>query len=281
DRHRGARDVPGARLGGPQGRSRLASQPDRAGGARARARLRRRHGGGALPHARRPPPHHRANHRAGLVIRRGPGRAPQPARAGGRTRGSRARRRLDPALRLMPTRAVAARARKVRLLVMDVDGVLTDGRMMLSDRGDELKSFNTHDGLGIALAKRAGLRTAMVTGESSPIAKARGAKLGVDSVVLGARRKGEVVEALRAEHNVPAEAVAFIGDDLIDIPAMQIVGLAVAVADAPAAVKAAAHHVTRAPGGHGAVRELVELVLTSQRSWRSIVAAYVREHGGR
>jgi 3-deoxy-D-manno-octulosonate 8-phosphate phosphatase (KDO 8-P phosphatase) len=181
----------------------------------------------------------------------------------------------------MPTRAVVARARKIRLLVMDVDGVLTDGRMMLSERGDELKAFNTHDGLGIALAKRAGIRTAMVTGESSPIAKTRGAKLGVDSVVLGARRKGEVVEALRVEHNVPAEAVAFIGDDLIDIPAMQIVGLAVAVADAPAAVKAAAHHVTRAPGGHGAVRELVELVLTSQRSWRSIVAAYVREHGGR
>jgi len=121
----------------------------------------------------------------------------------------------------------------------------------------------------------------MVTGESSPIAKARGAKLGVDSVVLGARRKGEVVQALLAEHNVPAEAAAYIGDDLIDIPAMQIVGLAVAVADAPAAVKAAAHHVTRTSGGHGAVRELVELVLTSQRSWRSIVAAYVREHGGR
>ena len=181
----------------------------------------------------------------------------------------------------MPTRAVVARARKVRFLVMDVDGVLTDGRMILSDRGDEMKSFHTHDGIGLALARRAGIRTAMVTGESSPIAKTRGAKLGVDSVVLGARRKGEVVEALCAEHNVPVEAVAFIGDDLLDIPAMQRVGLAVTVADAPAAVKAVAHHVTRARGGHGAVRELVELVLTSQRVWRSTVDAYVREHGGR
>jgi 3-deoxy-D-manno-octulosonate 8-phosphate phosphatase (KDO 8-P phosphatase) len=153
--------------------------------------------------------------------------------------------------------------------------------MMLSERGDELKAFHTHDGIGLALAKRAGIRTAMVTGESSPIAKARGSKLGVDSVVLGARRKGEVVEALLAEHNVPAEAVAFIGDDLLDIPAMQLVGLAVTVADAPAEVKAVAHHVTRARGGRGAVRELVELVLTSQRAWRSTVAAYVREHGGR
>jgi 3-deoxy-D-manno-octulosonate 8-phosphate phosphatase (KDO 8-P phosphatase) len=181
----------------------------------------------------------------------------------------------------MPTRAVVARARKVRFLVMDVDGVLTDGRMILSDRGDEMKSFHTHDGIGLALARRAGIRTAMVTGESSPIAKTRGAKLGVDSVVLGARRKGEVVEALCAEHNVPVDAVAFIGDDLLDIPAMQRVGLAVTVADAPAAVKAVAHHVTRARGGHGAVRELVELVLTSQRAWRSTVDAYVREHGGR
>jgi 3-deoxy-D-manno-octulosonate 8-phosphate phosphatase (KDO 8-P phosphatase) len=181
----------------------------------------------------------------------------------------------------MPPRAIVARARKIRLLVMDVDGVLTDGRMILSERGDELKAFHTHDGIGLALAKRAGLWTAMVTGESSPIAKVRGGKLGVDSVVLGARRKREAVEALRAEFDVAADAVAFIGDDLLDIPAMQVAGLAVTVADAPAPVKAVAHVVTRARGGHGAVRELVELLLRAQRSWRSVVAGYVREHGGR
>jgi 3-deoxy-D-manno-octulosonate 8-phosphate phosphatase (KDO 8-P phosphatase) len=181
----------------------------------------------------------------------------------------------------MPPRAIVARARKIRLLVMDVDGVLTDGRMILSERGDELKAFHTHDGIGLALAKRAGLWTAMVTGESSPIAKVRGGKLGVDSVVLGARRKREAVEALRAEFDVAADAVAFIGDDLLDIPAMQVAGLAVTVADAPAPVKAVAHVVTRARGGHGAVRELIELLLRAQRSWRSVVAGYVREHGGR
>jgi 3-deoxy-D-manno-octulosonate 8-phosphate phosphatase (KDO 8-P phosphatase) len=181
----------------------------------------------------------------------------------------------------MRPRAIVARARKIRLLVMDVDGVLTDGRMILSERGDELKAFHTHDGIGLALAKRAGLRTAMVTGESSPIAKVRGGKLGVDSVVLGARRKREAVEALRAEFDVAADAVAFIGDDLLDIPAMQVAGLAVTVADAPAPVKAVAHVVTRARGGHGAVRELIELLLRAQRSWRSVVAGYVREHGGR
>ena len=181
----------------------------------------------------------------------------------------------------MPSRGVVARARKIRLLVMDVDGVLTDGRMILSDRGEELKSFHTHDGIGLALAKRAGLRTALVTDESSPIAKTRGAKLGVDSVVLGARRKGESVEALRAEFDLAPDAVAFIGDDLLDIPALQVAGLAVTVADASAVVKAVAHVVTRARGGHGAVRELVELILRAQGSWRTVVDAYVREHGGR
>jgi 3-deoxy-D-manno-octulosonate 8-phosphate phosphatase (KDO 8-P phosphatase) len=164
---------------------------------------------------------------------------------------------------------------------MDVDGVLTDGRMILSERGDELKAFHVHDGIAVALARRAGLRTAMVTGESSPIAKARGAKLGVDTVVLGARRKGETVDALRAELGLAAEAVAYIGDDLLDIPAMQRAGLAVAVRDAAAPVKAVAHVVTRAAGGRGALRECVELILRAQRCWTRIVDAYVREHGGR
>ena len=177
-------------------------------------------------------------------------------------------------------RAVRERARKVRLLVVDVDGVLTDGRMILSERGDELKAFHAHDGVAIALAKRAGIRTAMLTGESSPIAKARGAKLGVDSVVLGARRKGETVEALLAEHGVSADALAYIGDDLLDIPAMQRAGLAIAVADAAAPVKATAHVVTRTRGGHGAVRECVELILRAQGVWRQIVDAYVTDHGG-
>lgn len=182
---------------------------------------------------------------------------------------------------MKPAGRVRERARRVRLLVMDVDGVLTDGRMILSERGDELKAFNTRDGMAVALAKRAGLRTAIVTGESSPIAKARGAKLGVDAVVLGARRKGETLEALMAEFGVAADAVAYIGDDLLDIPAMQRAGLALAVADAAAPVKAVAHAVTRVAGGQGAVRECVELILRAQGSWTRVVGAYVSEHGGR
>jgi 3-deoxy-D-manno-octulosonate 8-phosphate phosphatase (KDO 8-P phosphatase) len=178
-------------------------------------------------------------------------------------------------------REVAARARKIRLLVMDVDGVLTDGRMVLSDRGDELKMFHTHDGIGLALAHRAGLKTAMVTGETSPIAKARGEKLGVGTVVLGARRKGDVVDALLAEHGMSPDALAYIGDDLLDLPALQRAGLAVTVADAVADVKAVAHVVTKALGGHGAVRECVELLLRAQGVWETVYRAFVEEHGGR
>lgn len=178
-------------------------------------------------------------------------------------------------------RALAARARKIRLLVMDVDGVFTDGRMVLTERGDELKSFHTRDGIAIALARKAGIRTAIVTGETSAIGKARGTKLGIDSVVLGVRRKGECVEALAAEHGVAAEATAYVGDDLLDVPAMQRCGLAIAVADAAAEVKALAHVVTRARGGEGAIREVVELLLRAQGRWEETVDSYLGDHGGR
>jgi 3-deoxy-D-manno-octulosonate 8-phosphate phosphatase (KDO 8-P phosphatase) len=182
---------------------------------------------------------------------------------------------------MIARKAALARARRVRFFVMDVDGVLTDGRMVLSERGDELKFFHTHDGMGVALARLAGLRTAMITGEKTTIAQTRGTKLGVDEVVLGARRKGATLDELMAKHGMRPDEVAYVGDDLLDIPAMQRVGLAVAVAGAAAEVKAVAHVVTRARGGHGAVRECVEFILRAQGTWRRTVDAYVREAGGR
>jgi 3-deoxy-D-manno-octulosonate 8-phosphate phosphatase (KDO 8-P phosphatase) len=185
------------------------------------------------------------------------------------------------AVRSRPGRAVAARARKVRLLVMDVDGVLTDGRMILSAGGDELKMFHTHDGIGLALARRAGLKTAMMTGETSPIAKARGEKLGVDRVLLGVRRKGDAVRALLDEFGLAADELAFVGDDLLDVPALQVAGLAVAVADAVADVKAVAHVITRAAGGRGAVRECVDLILRARGDHAAVLGAFIAEHGGR
>jgi 3-deoxy-D-manno-octulosonate 8-phosphate phosphatase (KDO 8-P phosphatase) len=180
-----------------------------------------------------------------------------------------------------PHRSVTARARQVRLLIMDVDGVLTDGRMALTERGDEVKSFSSRDGIAVGLAHRAGIKTALVTGESSTIGQVRGARLKIDRVLLGVRRKGESVEALMREHGLEPEAVAYVGDDLLDIPALQRCGLAVAVADAAPEVRTVAHVVTRARGGQGVVRELVELILRAQGIWESTVDAYVQEHGGR
>jgi 3-deoxy-D-manno-octulosonate 8-phosphate phosphatase (KDO 8-P phosphatase) len=177
-------------------------------------------------------------------------------------------------------RGANARARRVRLLVLDVDGVLTDGRMILSERGDELKAFHTHDGIGINLARRCGILVALVTGEKSPIAQSRGAKLGLEDIVLGARRKGEVLADLMAKHGVSPEQTAFMGDDLLDLPALERVGLAVAPANAVPEVRAIAHVVTRAAGGGGAVRECVELILRAQGRWREAVRTFVREHGG-
>ncbi|MBI1846976.1 MAG: HAD family hydrolase [Candidatus Rokubacteria bacterium] len=174
----------------------------------------------------------------------------------------------------------AARARRVRALVLDVDGVLTDRRMILSERGDELKSFDTRDGIGIGLARRAGFKTALITGEKSPIAQARGDRLGVDAVVLGARRKADALERLLAEWGLGPETAAYVGDDLLDIPALQRAGLAIAVADAAPEVRAVAHAVTRARGGRGAVRECVERILRAQGRWREVVTAFVVEHGG-
>jgi 3-deoxy-D-manno-octulosonate 8-phosphate phosphatase (KDO 8-P phosphatase) len=169
----------------------------------------------------------------------------------------------------------------VRLLVLDVDGVLTDGRLALTERGDELKLFDAHDGLAIGLARRAGLRVALITGEKNSIAPARAARLGVEDVVLGARRKGDAVEELAARHDLALAQVAFMGDDLLDIPALERAGLAVAPANAVPEARAVAHRVTRAPGGAGAVRECVEWILRAQGRWRDVVTAFVREHGGR
>ena len=177
-------------------------------------------------------------------------------------------------------RDVRARARRVRLLVLDVDGVLTDGRMILSEHGDELKSFHTHDGMGVAVARRAGIKVAIVTGEKSVIGQRRGAKLGVEEIVLGSRRKAETVEELGVKLGVELDEIAFMGDDLLDIPALERAGLAVAPANAVPEVRAMVDVVTRAPGGGGAVRECVELILRAQGGWTSAVRAFVQDHGG-
>ncbi len=166
---------------------------------------------------------------------------------------------------------------QIRLLAMDVDGVLTDGVLYQSSGGDEMKAFHVRDGMGIALALRAGLEVAFVTARSSEVMRRRAAELKVPHLLQGVRDKRAAVRDLAERLGLPPEAVAFIGDDLNDLPAFSWCGLPVAVADAPERVRAAAAWVTGAPGGRGAVREVVERILSAQGSLEAAIDRYL--HG--
>ena len=168
------------------------------------------------------------------------------------------------------------RARKARLLMMDVDGVLTDGRIIQDGHGHELKVFDVKDGHGIVMAHRAKLRTALISGRESETIRRRAEELGIELVFQKIWNKLEVYEKILADTELTHDEVAYIGDDLIDIPLLRRVGLAVAVADAVDEVKAAAHLITQRPGGQGAVREVIELILRAQGHWDSLLERYTK-----
>ena len=170
--------------------------------------------------------------------------------------------------------SVERRALHIKLLLMDCDGVLTDGRLWLLGDDDEQKSFHTHDGLGLTLLHRAGLKAGIITGRTSRAVERRARELGVKFVRQGKENKISAFEELLREAEVGEHEVAFIGDDLPDIPLMKRSELAVAVANAGAETRSAAHYVTRAEGGHGAVREVVELILKTQGRWNDILEEY-------
>jgi 3-deoxy-D-manno-octulosonate 8-phosphate phosphatase (KDO 8-P phosphatase) len=168
------------------------------------------------------------------------------------------------------------RARKTRLLIMDVDGVLTDGRIIQDGHGHELKVFDVKDGHGIVMAHRAKLRTALISGRESETIRRRAEELGIELVFQKIWNKLEVYEKILVDTELTHDEVAYIGDDLIDIPLLRRVGLAVAVADAVDEVKAAAHLITQRPGGQGAVREVIELILRAQDHWDSLIERYTK-----
>jgi YrbI family 3-deoxy-D-manno-octulosonate 8-phosphate phosphatase len=153
----------------------------------------------------------------------------------------------------------------VRLLCVDVDGVLTDAGMNYGSDGEVLKKFNTRDGMGLARVREIGIAVALVSGEDSAIVHARAAKLKIDDVFTGVTNKRTVIDELTARKDVKLEEVAFIGDDLNDLPALECVGLACAVADAAEPVKAIAHYVTQRRGGDGAVREVCEFLIAAKQ----------------
>ena len=163
---------------------------------------------------------------------------------------------------------------RIRVLVFDVDGVLTDGTLFVDEEGRELKVFHTRDGLGLVLAKRAGLKVVFFSGKASPVVLQRARMLGVDRVMQGIRNKGEAFERLIRSMEVSPDEVCYMGDDIIDLPCMRKAGLAVAVSDADESVRQISHWVSSKPGGRGAVRELVETVLKIQGKWDSAVERY-------
>lgn len=164
----------------------------------------------------------------------------------------------------------------IELLLLDVDGVLTDGRVIYTDRGDEIKEFHVRDGSGIKYWRQSGKRVAIVSGRSSSVVARRATELGIDLVIQGADEKSLALMRILTETGLSADRVCAVGDDLPDLPVLRRCGIAVAVADAAPEVKAVAHYQTIVPGGRGAVREVIEWLMRGQGSWEPMLVAQVR-----
>ena len=174
------------------------------------------------------------------------------------------------------TSEVEKRAARVKLLLMDCDGVLTDGRVWIFDNGEEQKGFHTRDGLGIALLHRAGLRSGIISGRTSTAVQNRAQGLGMSFVIQGCEDKRKAFDDTLVQAGVENLEVAYIGDDLNDIPLLLRAELAVAVGNASEETRAVAHLVTRAAGGFGAVREVIEIILKSQGRWADVTEKYLK-----
>jgi len=156
-----------------------------------------------------------------------------------------------------------------------VDGVLTDGRVVVDNQGIETKQFHIRDGMGVRLWQKAGYRFGVITARSSHVVKVRAAELNIQIVRQGTNNKLGTMREITAELGLAVQQVCYIGDDLPDLPLVRAVGLGIAVADACDELRRAAHHVTQAAGGAGAVREVVELILKTQRRWDDVIQPYL------
>lgn len=163
----------------------------------------------------------------------------------------------------------------IKLLALDVDGVLTDGGLVLHDDGTESKVFNSLDGHGLKMWQRAGLKVAFLSGRPSPPTDRRAQQLGVDYCLTDCFDKLPKLEEILTKENLTAQNVAFVGDDLPDLPVMTSVGFSVAVANAPDEVKSHADYVTKKTGGTGAVREVIEYILKATGAWRQVAQKYL------
>jgi 3-deoxy-D-manno-octulosonate 8-phosphate phosphatase (KDO 8-P phosphatase) len=163
------------------------------------------------------------------------------------------------------SQAVRERLANIQLMVFDVDGVLTDGSLWYGDQGEVFKRFNSLDGHGLKMLAVSGIKVALVTGREGPIVDRRAAELGLGDVMQNVRDKAAALTSLATRHHLQLEQIGFMGDDLIDLPAMQRAGFAASVPQAPAYVAQAAHWVSTREGGRGAVRECCDLILAAQQ----------------
>ena len=166
------------------------------------------------------------------------------------------------------------RCRAIRLILSDVDGVLTDGGIVFDNQGIEAKRFHVRDGMGIRLWQKAGYRFGLITHRSSHIVKTRMAELGIEILRQGIDDKLAAMQGILQDLRLDPANVCYVGDDLPDMPAVRAVGLGVAVADACVELRQAAQYVTAAPGGAGAIRETIELILKAQARWDDLIQAY-------
>ena len=164
--------------------------------------------------------------------------------------------------------------RRVKLLILDVDGVLTDGRIIIDDAGVESKNFDVRDGHGLKIIMRYGINVVLLTGRRSQVVEHRAADLGIAEVHQGIRNKVEALAEILHRRNLAPEETAYAGDDIVDIPLFKRVGFAVAVADAVPEVRQVADYVTGCKGVRGAVRELCEVILQAQELWADVAARY-------
>ena len=163
---------------------------------------------------------------------------------------------------------------KIKLLILDVDGVMTDGRIIMDNQGREIKNFNVRDGHGIKLLQRYGIKVAILTGRQSKVVEYRAKDLEIEDVYQKVFNKKEIFQKILKKHKLSSDAAAFMGDDIIDIPVLKSVGFSAAVADAVDVVRKSVDYITGHKGGQGAVREICEMILQAQGKWPEIAAKY-------
>ena len=171
-------------------------------------------------------------------------------------------------------KSVQEKLSRIKMLIMDVDGVLTDGRIIMDDEGREMKNFDVRDGHGIKILQRYGIKVALLTGRQSEVVKHRARDLDIKQVYQKVFNKKEVLAEILRKNKLQAGEVAFLGDDIIDIPALRAVGFSAAVGDAVDVVRKSVDYVTKQGGGRGAAREICEMILKAQGKWQEVADRY-------